>query len=60
MYTEFAAGSSFEEDLKGIIAPERLADMVVLSADPTAVPTEEIKEIQVEMTILDGKVVYAD
>ena len=60
MYTEFAARSSFEEELKGIIAPERLADMVVLSADPTAVPTEEIKEIQVEMTILDGEVVYAD
>jgi predicted amidohydrolase YtcJ len=59
LYTEFAARSSFEEDLKGIIAPERLADLVVLGDDPTAVPIEEIKEIPVEMTILDGEVVYA-
>jgi len=59
MYTEIAARSSFEEDFKGIIAPEKLADLVVLGADPTAVPIEEIKEIQVEMTILDGEVVYA-
>ena len=59
LYTENAARSSFEEDLKGTIAPDKLADLAVLGADPTAVPVEEIKEIPAEMTILDGEVVYA-
>ena len=58
LYTDIAASSSFEEDLKGIIAPDNLADLVVLGADPTAVPVEEIRETLVEMTILDGEVVY--
>ena len=58
LYTELAARSSFEEDLKGIIAPGKEADLVALGADPTAVSVEEIKNIRVEMTILDGVVVY--
>jgi len=59
LYTGIAARSSFEEDLKGIIAPDRLADLAVLGADPTAVSVDEIKEIPLEMTILDGEVVFA-
>jgi predicted amidohydrolase YtcJ len=31
---------------------------VVLSGDPTQVNQEEIKEIKVMMTIIDGKVVW--
>ncbi|KAF0119734.1 MAG: hypothetical protein FD151_1905 [bacterium] len=58
MYTEYAARTSFEETIKGTIIQGKLADMVVLSGDPTKVPAEEIKAIKVEMTILNGEVVW--
>jgi predicted amidohydrolase YtcJ len=58
MYTVNAAYASFEEDIKGVIAPGKLADMVVLSADPLKAPLERLKDIEVEMTILDGRVVW--
>jgi predicted amidohydrolase YtcJ len=58
MYTLAGAYASFEERLKGSIEVGKLADMVLLSADPTGVATEEIKDIQVEKTILGGEVVW--
>jgi predicted amidohydrolase YtcJ len=58
MYTINAAYASFEEDIKGAIAPGKLADMAILSADPLKVPPERLKDIKVEMTIIDGKVVW--
>jgi len=58
MYTVNAARASFEEDIKGSIAAGKLADMVVLSADPLKSPTERLKDIRVEMTIIDGRVVW--
>ncbi len=58
MYTTNAAYASFEEEIKGSITPGKLADMVLLSDDPTRVPTEQIKDIRVEMTIIGGKVVW--
>lgn len=58
MYTINAAYASFEEDIKGSITPGKLADMVVLSDDPTRVPPEQIKDIKVEMTIIGGQVVW--
>jgi predicted amidohydrolase YtcJ len=58
MYTVNAAYASFEEDIKGSITPGKLADIVILSDDPTRVPPERIKDIKVEMTIIGGKVVW--
>jgi predicted amidohydrolase YtcJ len=58
MYTINAAYASFEENIKGSLSPGKLADMVVLSADPTRVPPEQIMDIEVVMTILDGEVVW--
>jgi predicted amidohydrolase YtcJ len=58
MYTYYAAEVSYEETIKGSIMPGRLADLVVLSDDPTKLPPDEIKEIQVEVTILKGKIVW--
>ena len=58
MYTINAAYASFEEGIKGSIASGKLADLVVLSSDPTQIPPERIKEIKVEMTIIGGKVVW--
>jgi predicted amidohydrolase YtcJ len=58
MYTRDAAKATFDEEIKGSIEPGKLADLVVLSGDPTKVPVNEIKDIEVEMTILDGEVVW--
>lgn len=58
IYTKVAAKASFEEKDKGTISPGKLADLVVLNGDPTKLPVDEIKDIKVEMTILDGKVVW--
>lgn len=58
LYTLSGAYASFEERLKGSIEVGKLADLVVLSADPTTVVPEEIKEIQVEKTLIGGEVVW--
>ena len=58
MYGENAARAASEEQLKGSISPGKLADLVVLNEDPTTVPTNEIKDIKVEMPILNGEIVW--
>lgn len=58
MYTQYAARAMFEEGIKGIITPGKVADMVVLNGDPTQLPQDEIKDLKVEMTIIDGEVVW--
>jgi predicted amidohydrolase YtcJ len=57
-YTVNNAYAAFEEQLKGAIAPGKLADLVILSKDIMTVPEEEIRTAHVDMTILGGKVVY--
>jgi len=58
MYTDYAARTTFEEKIKGSITPGKLADLVVLSGDPTKLPADEIKNIQVAMTVINGEVVW--
>ena len=58
MYTLNAAKATSEERVKGSIEPGKLADLVILSGDPTKLPADEIKDIKVEMTILNGEVVW--
>jgi hypothetical protein len=58
MYTVNAAYASHEEKIKGSISPGKLADFVLLSANPARVPVESIKDIKVEMTVIGGKVVW--
>jgi hypothetical protein len=57
-YTVSGAWLTREEHLKGPLAPGFLADIAVLDRDYFSCPEEEIKEIKVDMTILDGRVVY--
>ena len=59
MYTINNAYASFEEDIKGSIEPGKLADLAILSHDLLDCPAEEIREIQAEMTIVGGKIVYS-
>ena len=49
----------FEEHEKGSLTPGKLADLVVLGADPLQVDPGEIKDIPVELTIVGGRVVYS-
>lgn len=58
LYTVNAAYGAFEEDVKGSIAPGKLADLVVLSRDPYKTASEQIKDIKVEMTIVGGNIIY--
>ena len=57
-YTEAGAWLTREEQLKGTIEVGKLADMAVLDRDYFAVPDEEIKDVQVDMTIVGGDVVW--
>jgi hypothetical protein len=59
MYTIDAAYCSGEEKIKGSIEVGKLADLTVLSDDPLDIDTNKIKEINAEMTIINGKVVYS-
>jgi predicted amidohydrolase YtcJ len=58
MFTWNGAYASFEEHLKGSVEPGKLADLVVLSDRILDVPPDAIKDLAVEMTVLDGEVVY--
>lgn len=58
LFTTGGAYASFEEGRKGTLTPGKLADFVVLDADPLAVDPEDIKQIRVEATYLDGQQVY--
>lgn len=57
-YTAAAAYAEFAEADKGVLAPGKLADFVVLSRNIFAVPPEEIAATEVLCTICGGKVVY--
>jgi predicted amidohydrolase YtcJ len=57
-YTVGSATSEGMETKKGALQPGLFADLVVLSADPTAVAPEKIGEIEVVLTMVGGRVVY--
>jgi predicted amidohydrolase YtcJ len=57
-YTVGSAWFSGEEDKKGAIVCDHLADLAVLSADYFSVPEEEIKGIESVLTVVGGNVVY--
>ena len=58
IYTINGAYASFEEDIKGSIEVGKLADLVVLGADPTQVDPSTIKDIPVERTVVGGATVF--
>jgi len=57
-YTINNAYAVFEENEKGSISVGKLADFVVLSDDILSVDPVGIESIQVEMTVVGGKIVY--
>ncbi|MGM0919601.1 MAG: amidohydrolase [Bacillota bacterium] len=58
LYTWNGAYASFEEDWKGSIEAGKLADLVVLNDRILDVKTDCIDQLCVEMTMIDGEIVY--
>jgi predicted amidohydrolase YtcJ len=52
------AHASFEEKIKGSIAPGKLADFVMLGSDPHTTDPDKIKEIKVVRTVVGGQTVH--
>jgi predicted amidohydrolase YtcJ len=57
-YTMGAAYAEFMERDKGSITVGKLADLVLLSADPFKVAPEALRDLRVQMTVCGGKVGY--
>jgi predicted amidohydrolase YtcJ len=53
-----AAWQIREEDSKGSLAAGKRADLVILDRDPTAVPPEQLNDIEVVATLKDGACVF--
>ena len=60
IWTMGSAYSIFEEGNRGSIEVGKVADFVLLSDDPTRVSPDLIKNIDVEMTVVGGKVVFVE
>jgi hypothetical protein len=58
-YTSMGAYSSYEEARKGLLKVGYLADIVILSKDLFTIEPMEIHRVSVEMTLVDGKIVYS-
>ncbi len=59
IFTINAAYAGFEEKIKGSIELGKLADLIVLNEDILTVETDVIKDIQVDYTIVNGKILYS-
>jgi predicted amidohydrolase YtcJ len=58
VYTKNGAHASFEENLKGTITPGKLADYVMLAADPHKVDPNTIKDIKILRTVTGARPVF--
>jgi predicted amidohydrolase YtcJ len=57
-YTGAAAYASFEENEKGMIAPGKLADFVILDEDLFKAPPARLQHVNVKITVAGGRVVH--
>ena len=57
-YTVNNGWAEGHEDVKGRLAPGYLADLVILDRNPLEVPPEELQHIGVDLTMVDGRVVF--
>jgi len=56
--TTSAAYQYFEENSKGSLANDKLADLVILDQNPLKIDAMKIKDIKVVETIKEGKTIY--
>ena len=59
-WTIEGAYAAFEENRKGSLEPGKFADFVMLSADIMTIPAPEIPRTRVMLTVVNGKIVFAD
>ncbi|MFN2322356.1 MAG: amidohydrolase [Trueperaceae bacterium] len=59
-FTIDAAYASFDEHRKGSITPGKLADLVVLGADPLEVAPSVLRDVPVVATMIGGAFVFGD
>jgi predicted amidohydrolase YtcJ len=59
VYTWNGAYLAKEETIKGSLEPGKLADLIIIDRDILTCPHEEIKDIKVVTTIVDGKIIYS-
>jgi hypothetical protein len=52
------AYAGFEEKTRGTLEVGKLADLVVLSMDPLSIAPDQLKDLRIDLTILDGAVRY--
>jgi predicted amidohydrolase YtcJ len=57
-YTASGAWASFDEATRGVLMPGRLADIVMIDRDITAIDPISIRDARVTTTIVGGRVVY--
>ncbi|MEX2114635.1 MAG: amidohydrolase, partial [Pirellulales bacterium] len=57
-YTLGSAYAEFQDQQKGSLAVGKLADIILLDRDLFATAPEDLREIKVDLTIVDGKVVF--
>jgi predicted amidohydrolase YtcJ len=58
LLTRAPAYAAFEEQTRGTIEPGKRADLTVLDRDPLVVPIDEVPKLKIEMTLVDGDIVY--
>ena len=58
-YSLNSAYASFDEDRRGTIEVGKFADFTILSDNLSKIKPDEIRNVKVEMTIVDGKIVYS-
>ncbi|WNS74997.1 amidohydrolase [Bacillus sp. DTU_2020_1000418_1_SI_GHA_SEK_038] len=57
-YTWNGAYASFEENIKGSIEVGKLADITILSESILHVDQEKLKDVKIELTMVNGEVLY--
>ncbi len=58
MVTNWSAYYTQEQDVVGTIEEGKWADFVILSGDYLTVPEDEISELEVLMTVIDGQIMF--
>ncbi len=59
LFTRAGAKLSGETEIKGNLSTGKIADLTVLAADPRKIAANNLKDLQIEKTFLQGKEVYS-
>lgn len=57
-FTVGSAYAEFQDQIKGSLAPGKLADVVILDRDIYRIDPATLDQVKVELTVVDGKVVF--